>query len=171
MIATRAPLSRSRRAAASPIPLDPPVTRAVFPFSIIQTSFRFSRTWTPPSDFARQTSSIGKKQNLCRDAVMGYHQDMRFLTRLKSLQALEAAARHGSFVGAAAELDVTPPAVGQLVRSLEDWVGYPLFRRTRSGAERLTRWTRRARRWRTSRRASTSSKLDCASCAAARRVR
>lgn len=63
---------------------------------------------------------------------------MRNLTRLKSLQALEASARHGSFVGAAAELDVTPPAVGQLVRSLEDWVGYPLFRRTRSGTERLT---------------------------------
>lgn len=62
---------------------------------------------------------------------------MRFLTRLKSLQALEAAARHGSFVGAASELDVTPAAVGQLVRSLEDWVGYPLFKRTRSGAERL----------------------------------
>lgn len=63
---------------------------------------------------------------------------MRHLTRLKSLQAVEAAARHGSFVGAAAELDVTPPAVGQLVRSLEDWVGYRLFRRSRSGAERLT---------------------------------
>ncbi|EJB02635.1 transcriptional regulator [Rhizobium leguminosarum bv. trifolii WSM597] len=63
---------------------------------------------------------------------------MRDLNRLKSLQALEASARHGSFVGAAAELDVTPPAVGQLVRSLEDWVGYPLFRRSRSGAERLT---------------------------------
>ncbi len=63
---------------------------------------------------------------------------MRFLTRLKSLQALEAAARHGSFVGAASELDVTPAAVGQLVRSLEDWVGYPLFRRSRAGAERLT---------------------------------
>lgn len=63
---------------------------------------------------------------------------MRSLTRLKSLQALEAAARHGSFVGAASELDVTPAAVGQLVRSLEDWVGYPLFRRSRSGAERLT---------------------------------
>lgn len=62
---------------------------------------------------------------------------MRNLTRLKSLQALEASARHGSFVGASTELDVTPPAVGQLVRSLEDWVGYPLFRRTRSGAERL----------------------------------
>lgn len=63
---------------------------------------------------------------------------MRNLTRLKSLQALEAAARHGSFVGASTELDVTPPAVGQLVRSLEDWVGYPLFKRARSGAERLT---------------------------------
>lgn len=62
---------------------------------------------------------------------------MRFLTRLKSLQALEATARHGSFVGAAKELDVTPAAVGQMVRSLEDWVGYPLFRRARSGAERL----------------------------------
>ncbi|MFT3999823.1 MAG: LysR substrate-binding domain-containing protein [Rhizobium sp.] len=63
---------------------------------------------------------------------------MRNLTRLKSLQALEASARHGSFVGASSELDVTPPAVGQLVRSLEDWVGYPLFKRSRSGAERLT---------------------------------
>jgi LysR family transcriptional regulator, glycine cleavage system transcriptional activator len=41
-------------------------------------------------------------------------------------------------VGASGELDVTPPAVGQLVRSLEDWVGYPLFKRSRSGAERLT---------------------------------
>ena len=63
---------------------------------------------------------------------------MRNLTRLKSLQALEASARHGSFVGAASELDVTPAAVGQLVRSLEDWVGYPLFLRSRSGNERLT---------------------------------
>jgi len=63
---------------------------------------------------------------------------MRFLTRLKSLQALEATARHGSFVGAARELDVTPAAVGQMVRSLEDWVGYPLFHRARSGNERLT---------------------------------
>ncbi|MBS0251591.1 MAG: LysR family transcriptional regulator, partial [Proteobacteria bacterium] len=62
---------------------------------------------------------------------------MRFLTRLKSLQALEASARHGSFVGAASELNVTPAAVGQMVRSLEVWVGYPLFKRCRSGTERL----------------------------------
>jgi len=62
---------------------------------------------------------------------------MRSLTRLKALQALEASARHGSFVGAAAEIGVTPAAVGQLVRSLETWAGYPLFKRTRSGTQRL----------------------------------
>ena len=42
------------------------------------------------------------------------------------------------FTGAAQELGVTPAAVGQLVRSLEDWVGHPLLHRTRSGKERLT---------------------------------
>ncbi|WAH62162.1 LysR family transcriptional regulator (plasmid) [Pseudomonas silvicola] len=29
-------------------------------------------------------------------------------------------------------------SVGQLVRSLEDWVGHPLLHRTRSGKARLT---------------------------------
>jgi LysR family glycine cleavage system transcriptional activator len=62
---------------------------------------------------------------------------MRSLSRLRSLQAFEAAARHGSFTAAAAELGVTATAVGQLVRSLEDWVGRPVFRRARSGKERL----------------------------------
>jgi LysR family glycine cleavage system transcriptional activator len=78
----------------------------------------------------KQTISVRKK------IFVG--DEMRDLTRLKSLQALEASARHGSFVGASGELDVTAPAVGQLVRSLEDWVGYPLFKRSRSGKERLT---------------------------------
>ena len=63
---------------------------------------------------------------------------MRSLNRLKWLHAFEATARHGSFTGAARELGVTPAAVGQLVRSLEDWVGHPLLHRTRSGKERLT---------------------------------
>lgn len=63
---------------------------------------------------------------------------MRSLNRLKWLHAFEATARHGSFTGAAQELGVTPAAVGQLVRSLEDWVGYPLLHRARSGKERLT---------------------------------
>ncbi|NMP29301.1 LysR family transcriptional regulator [Rahnella sp. SAP-1] len=63
---------------------------------------------------------------------------MRTLNRLKWLHAFEATARHGSFTGAAGELGVTPAAVGQLVRALEDWVGHPLLHRTRSGKERLT---------------------------------
>lgn len=63
---------------------------------------------------------------------------MRSLNRLKWLHAFEATARHGSFTGAAQELGVTPAAVGQLVRSLEEWVGHPLLHRTRSGKERLT---------------------------------
>src|ERR1700761_1222234 len=62
---------------------------------------------------------------------------MRSLSRMRSLQAFEATARHGSFTGAAAELGVTATAVGQLVRSLEDSVGRPVFRRSRSGKERL----------------------------------
>lgn len=63
---------------------------------------------------------------------------MRSLNRLKWLHAFEATARHGSFTGAAQELGVTPAAVGQLVRALEDWVGHPLLNRSRSGKERLT---------------------------------
>ncbi|ELY4323455.1 LysR substrate-binding domain-containing protein [Cronobacter turicensis] len=63
---------------------------------------------------------------------------MRSLNRLKWLHAFEATARHGSFTGAAQELGVTPAAVGQLVRALEDWVGHPLLNRTRSGKARLT---------------------------------
>lgn len=62
---------------------------------------------------------------------------MRSLSRLKALQAFEAAARHGSFTGAGRELHVTPAAVGQMVRSLEDWLGAPLFRRRGAGADRL----------------------------------
>ena len=63
---------------------------------------------------------------------------MRSLNRLKWLHAFEATARHGSFTGAAQELGVTPAAVGQLVRALEDWVGHPLLHRERTGKERLT---------------------------------
>lgn len=52
--------------------------------------------------------------------------------------AFEATARHGSFTGAARELGVTPAAVGQLVRALEEWVEHPLLHRARTGKERLT---------------------------------
>ncbi len=48
---------------------------------------------------------------------------------LKGLQAFEAAARTGSFVAAAQELSVTPAAISQLVRTLEEQVGRKLFSR------------------------------------------
>jgi LysR family glycine cleavage system transcriptional activator len=56
---------------------------------------------------------------------------------LNALRAFEASARHESFSAAAAELHVTPAAVGQLVRSLEHWLGAPLFHRAASGRARL----------------------------------
>jgi LysR family glycine cleavage system transcriptional activator len=56
---------------------------------------------------------------------------------LNALRAFEASARHQSFSAAAAELNVTPAAVGQLVRTLERWLGMPLFHRGSSGRARL----------------------------------
>lgn len=48
---------------------------------------------------------------------------------LRALEAFEAAARSGSFVAAANELSVTPAAVSQLIRGLENQVGRKLFHR------------------------------------------
>lgn len=62
---------------------------------------------------------------------------MKNPVHLNALRALEASARHHSFSAAAAELNVTPAAVGQLVRTLEEWVGTPLFYRKTSGQSRL----------------------------------
>jgi LysR family transcriptional regulator, glycine cleavage system transcriptional activator len=62
---------------------------------------------------------------------------MRTPEPLNALRAFEASARHESFSAAASELHVTPAAVGQLVRSLEDWLGAPLFHRGTSGRTRL----------------------------------
>ena len=56
---------------------------------------------------------------------------------LNALRAFEASARHQSFSSAAAELNVTPAAVGQLVRSLEEWLNTPLFHRGSGGRARL----------------------------------
>lgn len=46
---------------------------------------------------------------------------------LKALPAFEAALRLGSFAMAADELAVTPGAVSQQIRRLEDWLGVSLF--------------------------------------------
>jgi LysR family transcriptional regulator, glycine cleavage system transcriptional activator len=55
------------------------------------------------------------------------------LPPLNAIRAFEAAARRGSFVKAAADLNVTHWAIGKQIRLLEDWLGVPLFERRSSG--------------------------------------
>src|SRR5437899_60299 len=52
------------------------------------------------------------------------------LPPLNALRAFVAAAKHLSFSKAAAELHVTPAAVSQQVKQLEDHLGCALFKRT-----------------------------------------
>ena len=56
---------------------------------------------------------------------------VRTLPPLSSLRSFEAVARQLSFSKAAEELHVTPGAVSQQVRSLEELLGTRLFHRTR----------------------------------------
>ena len=65
---------------------------------------------------------------------------------LRGLQAFDAAARTGSFAAAAVELGVSPAAISQLVRMLEEQLGRKLFHRqnrrivlTEAGREALPR--------------------------------
>jgi len=62
----------------------------------------------------------------------------RALPPLIAVRAFEAAARHGSFVRAAEELNITPAAISQQVRYLEDRLDVRLFTRRPRGIE-LTR--------------------------------
>lgn len=59
---------------------------------------------------------------------------MRSLPPLAAVRVFEAAARHGNFTRAAAELGMTQAAVSHQVRLLEDRVGGPLFARSARGA-------------------------------------
>lgn len=52
---------------------------------------------------------------------------------LNALRAFEASARNLSFVIAAQELSVTPAAVSHQVKKLEEFLGFPLFRRQSRG--------------------------------------
>lgn len=52
---------------------------------------------------------------------------------LKALRAFEAAARHESFVLAGEELLVTPGAIAQQIKLLEEWAGCRLFERKAQG--------------------------------------
>jgi len=58
---------------------------------------------------------------------------MRQLPPLNHLKAFESAGRLGSFANAASELGVSDSAISQHVRSLEDFLGAPLFLRSYSG--------------------------------------
>lgn len=61
----------------------------------------------------------------------------RRLPPLNALRAFEAAAARTSFSQAAEDLNVTQAAVSHQVKALEDWFGFPLFRRE-ARAVRLT---------------------------------
>ena len=56
------------------------------------------------------------------------------LPPLNAVKAFEAAARLGSFSSAAEELNVTHGAVSRQIRTMEEWIGAPLFRRTSRNA-------------------------------------
>lgn len=58
---------------------------------------------------------------------------MSVTSHLKSLQALAMAIREGSLKAAADRLAITPAAVGQRIRALEDYLGTDLLLRGRSG--------------------------------------
>lgn len=57
------------------------------------------------------------------------------LPPLTALRAFEAAARHMSFAHAAAELNVTPAALSFQIKSLEEHLGQPVFRRLNRAVE------------------------------------
>lgn len=58
---------------------------------------------------------------------------MAAVTHLRALQALELAIRKGSLKAAATKLSITPAALGQRIRALEDYLGFDLLVRGRSG--------------------------------------
>jgi LysR family glycine cleavage system transcriptional activator len=57
----------------------------------------------------------------------------RRICPLNALRVFEAATRHLSFVEVAEELSVTPAAVSHQIKTLEEYLGLPLFRRRQKG--------------------------------------
>jgi LysR family glycine cleavage system transcriptional activator len=57
------------------------------------------------------------------------------LPPLAALRAFESAARHGSFKEAATELSVTPAAISQQIKLLEEYLDAPLFHRQSRGIQ------------------------------------
>ena len=80
--------------------------------------------------------SVDLQTRLYLSSVKFYLSDMsERLPPLTALRAFEAAARHMSFAQAAAELNVTPAALSFQIKSLEDHLGVPVFRRLNRAVE------------------------------------
>jgi LysR family glycine cleavage system transcriptional activator len=91
---------------------------------------RSSKGWRSVTSWFDIAEQGGRRQSVC---VPPDHLDS--LPPFVSLRAFEAAARLKSFARAAEELDITPGAVSQHVRVLEEFAGQPLFRRLGRGVE------------------------------------
>lgn len=81
----------------------------------------------------RQTSVSHKLNILYFNKENLYILPVTAATHLRALQALELAIRKGSLKDAAAELAITPAAIGQRIKALEDYLGFDLVVRGRSG--------------------------------------
>ena len=74
-----------------------------------------------------------KLKFLAADKENLYRGPMTVTSHLKSLQALDLAVRTGSLKGAADLLGITPAAAGQRIKVLEDYLGFELLTRGRTG--------------------------------------
>ena len=86
--------------------------------------------WKPHS---HQPGASYKINILYRSKENLYTYLMATVSHLRALQALELAIRTGSLKQAAAVLTITPAAIGQRIRALEDYLGFDLLVRGRSG--------------------------------------
>lgn len=86
----------------------------------------------PWSDL-RSTAGHDKLNLLVEAKENLYLSGMPGPSHLRSLQALDLALRTGSLKGAAELLAITPAAVGQRIKALENYLGFELLTRGRSG--------------------------------------
>lgn len=75
---------------------------------------------------------LGKPKELYLAKAYLYH-ILMVPTHLKSLQALELAVRTGSLKAGAQKLGITPAAFGQRIKALEEYLGFDLVLRGRTG--------------------------------------
>jgi LysR family glycine cleavage system transcriptional activator len=81
----------------------------------------------------RRIPGLLKLNILSNNKEKPYQVRMSHISHLRSLQAIELALRQGSLKAAAESLSLTPAAVGQRIKMLEDYLGVDLLTRTRSG--------------------------------------